>query len=92
MDNTDKENNRNVDNPTSSGSALQNKNHQSHPANYSVHTFVPLAKRTRLIDGNGDVYDKDLPTYPNLQACNSPVFFFTIERPDAIIGRALKNP
>ena len=33
---TDKENNRNVDSPTSSGSALQNKNHQSHRANYLV--------------------------------------------------------
>ena len=37
----DKGNNINVDNPTSLASALQNENHQSLPANYLVHTFVP---------------------------------------------------
>ena len=35
----DKKNNRSVDNPTSLASALQNKNHQSYPPNYLVHTF-----------------------------------------------------
>ena len=36
---SNKENNRNGGNPTSFAKALQNKNHQSHPANYSVHVY-----------------------------------------------------
>ena len=67
----DKENNRNVDNPTSLASALQNENHQSLPANYLVHTFVP--PRTSLC--SNDVIDgihKSNVNLENITPVNAP--------------------